>query len=214
MTGDVRELLPLYALGALDADEASAVERALARDAALAAELASYLDTADALGTVIEPVPPPEAVKLRLLASVGGGRFDQFAGRCAALWDLALDRARELLGLIERPASWVMQVPGVSLIDFEGGPAAAVDDCGFIRIAPGAFFPPHLHLGEETGIVLAGQFRDMTNDRLLRPGDTHVQAGGTFHYLMGVGDEDCIYAVRAKNGISFVGGVRARPVKN
>ena len=38
MTGDLRELLPLYALGILETDEASVVERAIASDAALAAE--------------------------------------------------------------------------------------------------------------------------------------------------------------------------------
>jgi anti-sigma factor RsiW len=213
MTSDVRELLPLYALGILDADEASVVERAVAADAALAAELAAYQQTTDAIGTAIQPMAPAPEVKQRLLASVGGGRFEAFSGRMAKLFDVTLDRARELLGLIERPASWIAQIPGISLIHFDGGASTAAADCGFIRIAAGAVFPPHSHLGEEVVTVLSGRLHDPTNDRTIGPGEDYVQAEGTSHYLVCIGDEDCIYASRATNGIA-VGGVRATPMKN
>jgi putative transcriptional regulator len=214
MTGDVRELLPLYALGILESDEVAVVERALAADAALAAELAAYQQTADALGAAIGPVPPPPDIKQRLLASVGGGRFEAFSGRLARLYDITVDRARELLGLIERPASWVPQIiPGISLVHFEGGRATAAADCGFIRLAPGATFPMHTHLGEEVVTILSGRVHDVTNDRMLGPGDDYVQLEGTHHYKVCVGDEDCIYASRAMNGIE-IAGARARPAKN
>jgi anti-sigma factor RsiW len=212
MTGDVRELLPLYALGVLEADEAVVVERAIARDAALAAELAAYQQTADALGSIIEVTPSPE-VMTRLMASVGGGRFEAFTARVGALFDVGVERARELLGLIERAASWEPQIPGVSLVHFDGGPAAAAADCGFVRVAAGGFFPPHTHLGEEVKTILSGRILDVTNNVELGPGDEYVQAVGTTHYLKCIGDEDCIYAVRAMNGIE-IGGVRARPMKN
>jgi anti-sigma factor RsiW len=213
MTGDIRELLPLYALGILESDEASVVERAIAGDAGLAAELATYQQTADALGTAIGPVAPPPEILHRLLASVGAGRFEAFSARLAALFDVALDRARELLGLIERPASWVPQIPGISLVHFEGGPAAAAADCGFVRLARGAVFPPHTHLGDEVVTVLSGRIHDPINDHTIGPGEDYVQREGTSHYLVCVGDEDCIYASRALNGIE-VGGVRARPTRN
>lgn len=214
MTGDVRELLPLYALGILEADEAAVVERAIAGDAALAAELASYQQTTAALGATIQPVAPSAAVKQRLLASIGAGRFEAFSGRMAALFDVTVDRARELLGLIERPASWIPQIiPGISLVHFEGGPALATADCGFVRIVPGGIFPPHTHLGEEIVTILHGQLHDVPNDRLIQPGDDYVQAEGTTHHLVCVGPEDCVYASRAINGIE-IGGQRARPTKN
>lgn len=213
MTADVRELLPLYALGILESDEARVVERAIATDATLAAELLSYQQTADALGAVIQPVEPSPDVKHRLFASIGGGRFEPFSARMAKLFDVTVDRARELLGLIERPASWVPQIPGISLVHFNGGPAAATADCGFIRIVPGAIFPPHTHLGEEAVTILSGKIHDVTNDRMVVAGDDYVQPEGTNHYLMCVGDEDCIFASRAINGIA-VGGSRARPTKN
>jgi len=213
MIGDVRELLPLYALGLLESEEAGVVERAIAGDQTLAAELAAYQRTADALGATIEPVVPSPAVAQRLMASIGGGRFEAFSTRMAKLFDVTLDRARELLGLIERPASWIPQLPGLSLVHFEGGPAAATADCGFIRLAPGAMFPPHTHLGEEIVTVLRGQIRDVVNGRLVVTGDDYVQSQGTNHHLICIGDEDCIYASRATDGIA-IGGVRARPTKS
>jgi len=213
MMGNLDELLPLYALGILEPDEALAVERAVARDAGLAAELVAYQQTTGALGAVIQPVAPSPAVKQRLLASVGGGRFEAFSARLARMYDVTLDRARELVGLIERPASWIQQVvPGISFVEFDGGPAAAAADCGFVRIAPGAAFPPHSHLGEEMTTILSGQLQDMANGRVLRPGDDYVQLEGSSHYLVCTGGEDCIYASRAMNGIA-IGGTRVRPTK-
>jgi putative transcriptional regulator len=214
MMGDVRELLPLYALGMLESDEVMVVERAVAADAELAAELVAYQQTADEIiGVAIEPVAPSPDVQQRLFASIGGGRFEAFSARMARLFDVTVDRARELLGLIERPASWVPQIPGISLVHFEGGPAATAADCGFIRLTPGAVFPPHTHLGEEAVTILSGRIHDVTNDRMVVAGDDYVQPEGTSHYLICVGDEDCIFASRAMNGIA-IGGSRARPQKN
>jgi putative transcriptional regulator len=129
----------------------------------------------------------------------------------ATLFEVTVDRARELLGLIERPASWVPQIiPGISFVDFQGGPTTATADCGFVRLTPGAMFPPHTHLGEEILSVFSGQIHDPVNNRTIGPGEDYVQREGTTHYLMCVGNEDCIYATRAINGIA-IGGVRARP---
>lgn len=206
---DIRELLPLYALGVLDRDEAAIVERAVAADPALAAELASYEDSASLLVTEVAPSPETRA---RLLASAGGGRFEAHAGRMASLFDVSVDRARELLGLIERPASWSVEMPGIALVHFDGGPAYAAADCGFIRLAPGAVFPPHRHLGEEVSVVLEGTMRDAATGRVLGPGDELVQAEGSDHHLVCEGAAACIFAARALHGIE-VAGVPARPTK-
>ena len=189
---DVRELLPLYALGALSPEEAAAVERAVEADPNLAAELESYLD--------VVAVTPPADVKARLMASAGGGRFEQFSDRIAKLLDVTIDRARELLGLIERESSWEHPVPGVSLIHFDGGPAYAAADCGFVRIAPGCKFPWHTHRGEEVSVILSGAMRDQ-DGRVLRAGDELVHQQDTQHELTAEGDEGVIYVARAMNGI-------------
>jgi mannose-6-phosphate isomerase-like protein (cupin superfamily) len=206
---DIRELLPLYALGILEPDELQAVERAVARDPQLAAELLAYQDTAHQLVAPIEPSP---AVKARLLASVGGGALERFAQRLGALFDVTVERARELLGLIERPVSWEVQVPGIALVHFDGGPAYAAADCGFIRLAPGAIFPFHKHIGEEASVILEGAVYDPTNDRTLEAGDEYVQPAGTQHALVNKGSVDCVFAARAMHGIE-VGGAPARPYK-
>jgi hypothetical protein len=190
-TTDVRELLPLYALGALEPDEATTVERAIENDPALAAELDSYLE--------LSAVAPSPDVKARLLASAGGGRFERFTDRMAKLFDVSVDRARELLGLIERPASWEHPVPGVSLIHFDGGPAYAAADCGFVRVARGCKFPWHTHRGEEVSILLSGTLRD-SDGKVFQAGDEIVHQQGTQHDLYADGD-DAIYVARAMNGI-------------
>lgn len=207
---DIHELLPLYALGILSPEECAIVDAAVAKDPALAAELASF---SDATSQLIEPVAPAPEVKARLLASVGGGQYETYSSRMAKLFDVDVDRAREFLGLAERAASWEPQaVPGIHLVHFEGGPAYAAADCGFVRLADGAMFPPHDHLGEEVSLILSGSLRVIENggERILVAGDELVQPEGTSHHLVGVGE--CIFATRAVNGIS-IGGVPVRMPK-
>lgn len=198
---DVRDLLPLHALGVLDADEAKLVETAVAKDPTLAAELASYRDAASLIAA---PVAPPPSVELRLMASIGGGRFEKLADRCAKLFDVTVDKARELLGLIERPASWDERGAGIALVHFAGGPACAAADCGFVRIDPGCVFPWHKHLGEETSVVLSGTLLDNSGQRF-GPGDEYIAGETSEHAVRCEGSEPVIFAVRAFNGIE-VGG--------
>src|SRR5262245_8781259 len=124
---DVRDLLPLHALGLLDDDEARAVKRAVDADPALAAELSSYRDTASALGGSLPPLEPSRAVWDRLLQSIDmpAGRFEAFAARVSHLYDVSVERARELLSWIDQPARWEPFKPGAWLLHFEGGPACA-----------------------------------------------------------------------------------------
>jgi putative transcriptional regulator len=210
---DIRELLPLYALGILDPDERAAVERAVAADPDLAMSLAAYRGTArqlvepllEAAVDAIAPVPPAPDVRARLLASAGAGPFERFARQLSALYEVTLDRAREILGLIERAASWEPQIPGIALVHFDGGPAYRAADCGFIRMAPGAVFPPHSHVGDEAVVILAGEVRDATHGRVLRAGDEYLQIAGSEHYLVNDGPVDCIFAARAMHGITIAG---------
>jgi hypothetical protein len=210
MTVDIRELLPLYALGILEPDEIAAVDRAVAADPALAAELASLQQVAE---NMVVPVAPPAHVEARLMASIGGGRYERFAPRMASLFDVGLPRAREILGLIERHASWDGRLPGVGLVHFEGGPAVATADCGFVRLEVGATFPPHTHPGDETTLVIAGRLRYGT--RVLGPGDElALAANGETHIVSTEGDEPCIYAALAHEGVEIYGArvrIRSQP---
>ncbi len=201
MIVDIKELLPLYALGILEADEVAAVDRAVAADPALAAELVSFQRVAESM---VVPVAPPAHVKVQLMASLGAGRFERFASRMASLFDVTVPRAQEILGLIERPSSWEDRLPGISIVHFDGGPAVATADCGFIRLAPGTTFPPHTHPGEEITLVLAGQLRH--GDRILGPGDEVGLAPSTeTHIVATEGDEPCVYASMTREGIEIYG---------
>jgi len=161
----------------------------------------------------IAGVEPSPEVKSRLLASSGAGRFAAFAAPIATMFEVTIDRAHELLGLIERSASWQTKITGVAMIAFAGGPALAGAECGFLRIAPGATFPMHVHVGEESAFVLTGRVCDVTHDRVLGPGDSWWLAAGTRHQLVGErasdgaggddSDEPCICAVCARDGIVF-----------
>lgn len=190
-----RDLLPLYAIGAVTPEEAAQVERDIATDQALAEELDRFL-------AMMEVTPSPQ-VKARLLASVGGGRFERFVDTMVRLFDVSVDRARELLALIERPASWENPIPGISLIHFRGGPACANADCGFVRIAAGCKFPWHTHRGEEVNVILEGTARDAAG-KVFRTGDEIVEVPGSAHDLT-AGDEDVLYVARATNGIEVSG---------
>jgi hypothetical protein len=210
---EIKELLPLYALGILTPDEEAAIEGAVASDAELAAELASYRDAASALIVPLEIAPSAE-VKTRLMASIGDGRFEKFSARMGKLFDVTVDRAREILGLADRNASWEAAMPGINLVHFNGGPAYAAADCGFVRLADGAQFPLHAHLGEEVSLILSGRLQVVEangTERILVEGDELVEAQGTSHHLIAIGGE-CIFAARAMNGIE-IGGAPARPSK-
>ncbi|HUJ56910.1 MAG TPA: cupin domain-containing protein [Kofleriaceae bacterium] len=204
MTADLRELLPLYALGVLEPDEATAVERAVATDPVLAAELDTFRDAAHQLASAAPPVAPSAGVKARLMSSIGAGRFERFAARLAKLYDFSIDRAREALGLIDRAASWKpeLPVPGILAIDIAAGPACAGCDTGFVKIDAGCTFPWHTHRGEEVNVLLQGTLRDHEG-KLYRPGDEVVLAKGASHEIAAVGDEDVIIAARVFDGIDL-----------
>ena len=208
---DIRELLPLYALGILDDSEATQVEAAIARDPALAIELAAYQDTAS--GLIDLNATPDSEVKVRLMASIGESRFEKFSARLAKLYDVTVDRARELLGLMERKASWELAMPGLGLVHFDGGPAYAAADCGFVRLAPGTSFPHHSHMGEEVSLILAGEIQDKQSGVIYRAGDEVVKPVDSEHDVVSIGHEDAIYAARAMNGIA-IAGAPARPSRS
>lgn len=214
MSADIRELLPLYALGVLDDAEATQVEAAIARDPSLAIELAAYQDTAAGMVDLgIRPIEPQPEVKARLMASIGESRFEKFSARLAKLYDVTVDRARELLGLMERKSSWENAMPGLGLVHFDGGPAYAAADCGFVRLTPGTSFPHHTHMGEEVSLILAGEIQDKQTGVIYRAGDEVVKPLDSDHDVISVGNEDAIYAARAMNGIA-IAGAPARPSRS
>ena len=124
------------------------------------------------------------------------GRFERFAARMGQIFDLAIERTRELLGWVEDPTKWVPSgLPGMKAIHFAGGPACAGADTGYVELAPGAAFPYHEHVGEEITLVLAGRVRD-SDGKIYGPGDEIVKSAGTRHEFWADGEETLVVAVR------------------
>lgn len=157
-THDDGETAALYALGALDAEAARAFEGHLAEGCTqCATELESHASVARNLVFDPEPVPPPPAVRARLLEAIAA----QSAG------GRGYDFVREDEG------TWVDITPGVSRKNISR-------EAGFLlRIAPGARVPHHAHSAVEHCYVLRGSVQIAGLD--LHVGDYHRAAPGSVH---------------------------------
>jgi anti-sigma-K factor RskA len=81
---EVKDMLPAYALGALDADERRAVENGLTRYPDLRAELASLASVAHGLSASVPQRAPPAALKAQLLAQAQAQAQAQAAAQPAS----------------------------------------------------------------------------------------------------------------------------------
>jgi hypothetical protein len=124
------------------------------------------------------------------------GRFDRFAARVAAIFDVTVDKARMFLSWIDEPARWEPSAfPRVELIHLPPGPAWGGADCGIVRMPADFHFPWHGHHGEELTLVLQGQGKDSTG-AVLEPGAETVLPGGAEHDFVIAPGEDYIFCVR------------------
>jgi len=204
----IRDLLAAYALGALEPEEVELVERAVAADPALAAEVDALVEASVQLAIALPGPAPAPAQRDRLLAAVvaeaepAPTRFARFVGRITELFDVTVERARELLGLVDDPGAWQPgPAPGTWLIHFRAGPAYAGADTGFVKLDPGARFPRHHHLGEEIAVVLDGVAHDSAVGSL-QPGDEPTCGADSYHEFRAIGDRPLVVVVRVF-GVEF-----------
>lgn len=206
----MRDYLAALALDSLDASEAEALRFALERDDGLREQHAALVETAAALAEAA-PVSGADAasvasVRARLFdapaSALAPGLFERFGARFAAIFDVTLERAKELLGLVDDPLAWEPGPgPGSWLVHFQGGPAVAGADTGFVKLAPGARFPWHRHHGHEHSLILAGIGDDSLRGHLV-PGDEPTADGATEHDFVAAGDQPYLFAVRVW-GVDF-----------
>jgi len=198
---DIRELLPLHALGALDGDEAARVDAAVAADPALRAELDGYLDVTGELPIGLEPIEPSPSVRDRLMnsvdATVAPSRWERFAARVAEMYDVTLDKARMFLSWIDDPSKWEdSDWPSVRVVHLPVGGQWAGADCGLVRMPPGHHFPFHVHLGDELTLVLSGRVKDSTGAEY-GPGDEQVLTEDDEHdFVVDPASGEYIFALR------------------
>jgi putative transcriptional regulator len=205
-TRHVFELLPELVLGTLDPSERAEVEAHLGECAACAAERDVTAELCADLALGEPPAPPPPGLWDRILASTGReNRFSDFVERVAGFLDVAADRARAYLDVLDQPPGegsvWQpLPFAGYSFFVPETGPQLAGSQVGFLRIEPGARFPYHVHRGHEEVLILQGGFVDEQSGHEWGPGDIQPMADGTAHSYVGAPGPVCLCIGRVLGG--------------
>ena len=141
------------------------------------------------------------------------GRFEEFVRDVARLLDLDEGGARGLLEAMDEAASWE---PGpfplpIDLFHVEGGDAVANAITGFVRVAPGATFPAHRHLGAESVYIVQGFLRDEVTGDVSGPGTLVERSPESEHAISALpGGTDLIYLAVVHVGVQ-IGEVVMRP---
>ena len=149
---------------------------------------------------------PPRASATRLLRAVDELplRYAPFFERLGELWDLPVERVEAVLERAKEPGAWrKTALPGLRLVDVEGGERVRDADVHLVRFSPGMRFPRHRHPGDEALFVLEGSYRD-TSGRVVRPGDLHEMAAGSEHGFVVNRGEPCV-AASVQRGREFTG---------
>ena len=121
-------------------------------------------DTGDLLlGALLDGVDeasPSSSLKAELLLAVGGPWWAPFARATARLVGLSDSAARALLSTVDDEGRYLPAGDGMRLYHVDQrGPCATDAIVGFVRLQPGARFPNHSHIGQETVITRLGDER-------------------------------------------------------
>jgi predicted ChrR family anti-sigma factor len=133
-------------------------------------------------------------------------RYAPFYGRLSALWDVPEAEVQSVLERSRDPQAWRKPgLPGLMVVDVDGGPRLGGADAKLVRFSPGFRFPNHRHPGYEAVFVLEGSYTESTG-RVVGPGDLHEMQAGTEHHFTVARDEPCI-AASVQAGLEFTGMV-------
>ena len=159
----------LYALGALDPEEARDFEEHAARCEPCADELRCFRAVAAALAVAPGEAEPPASVRSRLLARVSEGDGRKAADESAA----------GFLVVRKDEGKWRPTGDGgisykLLYADAERGTYTTL-----VRMEPGSRIPAHRHLGVEQCLVLEGDLR--SGDTGMSAGDFNCSLAGSVH---------------------------------
>lgn len=214
MTEHVDGWIPELVLGTLEEPERAEVEQHIESCGRCAAEAAAAQEALSLLALALPPEAPSAAARTGLLASIveeeqrsgaraARGRLTSFAARIARFFDVSVERARALLELAVDARAWTPgPAPGISLLHLRAGAQFAAADAGLVRMAPGARFPRHRHVGHEYGLILEGGFTD-SSGIVVRAGEHHDLGAGTSHDFVAL-PEGCLFAALVLDGIEFL----------
>ena len=178
-------LIPDYLLGVLPDSQRYEIDALVAGSSAFRQEVDRVAESL-ALGDPLAGEAPPEAVRGRLLRTLGGvDRFAPFFDDLGRLFELPLESIRKLLARIDGQP-WESTLMGVTLhgarlFHFAAGPALAAGGAagGVVRIDAGVTFPRHSHQGREVTYVLEGGY--CADGRVYGPGSAIEVTAGLIH---------------------------------
>jgi hypothetical protein len=179
------------------------LEQALSADAFL--REAGDADAAglEALSASLGELPPEAAGRARLLSgAVLADRFARFAQGVAELLDVSVDKAKQILELVDKPETFSQELPNVSFCWVEGGPSVQDAVRGFVRVQAGTEFPQHEHFGPERVLILQGSYVDSVTGEVFRPGDIATMSAGSSHgFQVPAGGPDLLKLAVVTNGL-------------
>lgn len=199
------DALPLYAVDALDRDEAVTVAATLVAHPGLGHEVARWRDAAVPLVEAVPRLAPGPGARVRLLAALDGARpgSEGLVAAVAELFDVPLDVAHTTLARADDRRGWLPVAPGIAVLPVAGGPRTTGTACTLLRAAQATRFPWHRHLGEEVSLVLSGG-AVLSDGRVVRTGDVIVLDETVEHDFAVDGDEPCLFAVRSRGLVPTV----------
>lgn len=189
------------ALDVLSPAEAAEVDARATASVAMRATLDGLRAAASQWPERLTPQPASLAGKRRLLAALDGPeQYRPFFSLLRTTFDLEDDQLLPLLAKVGDESSWRAFVPSLRFFDFRPGPAVGLPEGGFLRLAAGATFPRHKHVGREIAVILQGSL--LLEGRAFYPGDLIDAASGTAHSFAAGPGRDLILMV-AHGGLSF-----------
>jgi anti-sigma factor ChrR (cupin superfamily) len=164
-----KERAALYALGALESDEARAVEAVLADDATLADAVQAFEQVMADLAFAAVEAEPPASLREKLLERIALEAPPQAKAAPAK-------PEPDTSSLRKDEGKWRQLAPKVSskvlYADAQTGLVTSL-----IKLEAGGYLPRHRHLGVEQMLIVEGECR--INDEIFRPGDFRMRPAGT-----------------------------------
>ena len=158
----------------------------------------------DLLLSGVEPVMPSMSLRATLLSAISSAAwYEPFVRRTAAILELGHDAARAVLAAIDDAERWMMGPgDGIEVFHIEAGPDLEGAITGFVRLAPGAAFPHHRHVGYEDVLVLQGSF---VHDGIVVKSGMEAPMWPTSSHDVVAGPDGCVYLAVTLQGLAFDG---------
>lgn len=183
---EIRDQLPLYAVGALEEASCNEVRAHLADCSACRSNFEELRDVVALLPHQLPNVAPSADLKRRLFQRISSPSHES---------------ARRLFDFSSLP--WQnSDMPGVSFFWLRP-PADNGATAALVKIQPGSIFLDHRHVGSEDCLVLQGHLRDGRGE--YHAGDyVFYEAGSVQREIQALQGEECILFLVNQLGIEFL----------